>query len=168
MTPAHTRSGEKLDTPLLDVTVTIDNGFSEEEIPVAMLRDVLDFCYRSRRKKPAAMDLLVADDAVMIRLNRRHLGHDGPTDVLAFADGEEEEGRLRLGDVAVGGRVALRESGVRAVPFEQELTFYALHGLLHLLGMDDDSDADRAEMHRIQVRAMKDSGMAIAEGLVDA
>lgn len=169
--PFTTSSGPGTEEPLLVVTVNVDGAFARPEgveFPDGLLREVLDFCYRSRRKKPAIMDLLIADDVVMTRLNRRHLGHDGPTDVLAFADGEMEEGRLRLGDVAVGASVALREAESRKIPFEQELVFYALHGLLHLLGMEDGSDAERAGMHRIQARAMKDFGMAIADGLADA
>lgn len=168
VTKAETDAVAGRGKPLLYVVVTAAAGFSGKDIPEKLLQDVLDSCYRTRRKKPATMDLFIADDAVMTRLNRRHLGHDGPTDVLAFADGEDEDGRLRLGDVAVGGDVALREAEARAIPFEQELVFYALHGLLHLLGMDDDTDAERAEMHRIQARAMKDSGIAIADGLADA
>lgn len=156
------------DEPLLMVGVSSSPGYNGPAAPEELLRGVLDLCYRTRRKKPASMDLLVADDATITRLNRRHLGHAGPTDVLAFADGETEDGRLRLGDVAVGGQVAERESASRSIPFEHELAFYALHGLLHLLGMDDANDKDRAEMHRLQLDAMRTYGLPIPPGFSEA
>ncbi len=143
--------------PLLAVTVDAP-GFAGE-VPARLLAEVLDFCYRSKRKKPATLDLLVAGDAEMAKLNRRHLGKNTPTDVLAFEDGETEDGRLRLGDIAIGMDVARREAGERGIAPEHELVFYALHGLLHLLGMDDADDADRAKMHRAQAKAMRDFGI---------
>lgn len=151
--------------PLLRVAVAADPAFTGPAVPEGLLQGLLDLCYRTRRKKPAAVDLLVADDGTMERLNRRHLGHDGATDVLAFADGETEDGRLRLGDIAVGGEVALREASERGIPFEHELAFYALHGLLHLLGMEDDLDSDRAEMHRMQIGVMREYGLPVDDAL---
>lgn len=154
--------------PLLVVNVSVDPGLGLGKglaVPDRLLAELLDFCYRHRRKKPAVLDLMVAGDIVMTRLNRRHLSHDGPTDVLAFADGEDEDSRLRLGDIAIGGAVAEREAAARDIPFEHELAFYALHGLLHLLGMDDESDADRAAMHKIQWESMRGFGLPVSDAL---
>ncbi len=150
--------------PLLDVGVNA--AVRPERVPEKLLAEVLDFCYRSRRKKPARLDILVADDAEMARLNRRHLGIADTTDVLAFGDGEEEEGAVRLGDIAIGFEVAERESAARGIALEHELVFYALHGLLHLLGMDDATEEQRRRMHEAQAQAMRDFGLtATAEPL---
>ena len=148
------------DTPLLLVAVNVSAAVSRE-IPVDLLSGLLDSAYRSKRKKPACMDLLVAGDVEMSRLNRRHLGKDNATDVLAFDDGEMEDGRLRLGDVAVSADTAGRVAAERDIPFEHELAFYVLHGLFHLLGMRDDDDGDRAAMHRAQARAMREYGLKL-------
>lgn len=143
--------------PLLQVSVNDrSRGVAADAAALAAL---LDSAYRARRKKPASLDLLLADDAEMSRLNRRHLSKEGATDVLAFDDGEEEAGRVRLGDVAVGWETARREAEGRGGDFAMELAFYALHGLFHLLGMRDDSDADRARMHQAQAKAMRDFGL---------
>lgn len=153
------------DTPLLEVAVNVSAAARAHAVPEELLRDVLDFAYRSRRKKPACLDLLVAGDAEMAKLNRRHLGRDNATDVLAFDDGETEDGRLRLGDVAIGADTAVRVAADRGIEFEHELVFYALHGLFHLLGMRDDDDGDRAAMHRAQAKAMRDFGLRPGGGL---
>jgi metalloprotein, YbeY/UPF0054 family len=147
--------------PLLVVRMNDASGGAA--IDQDRIADVLDFAYRSKRKTPAVIDILVAGDLEMARLNRRHLNKDTPTDVLAFDDGEDEDGRIRLGDIAVGFEVAMREAGERGVPFADELLFYALHGLFHLLGMRDDDDAERAEMHKAQAKAMRDFGIEIAD-----
>jgi probable rRNA maturation factor len=149
--------------PRLLVNLAVSPMIDAGHIPVGLLRDCLEDAYRSKRKKPAVLDLLVTGDPDMARLNRRHLGRDEATDVLAFDDGEMEEGRIRLGDVAVSADTARREAGERGVGFEQELLFYALHGLFHLLGMRDDSPKERAGMHRAQARAMRDFGLEVDE-----
>lgn len=153
--------------PLL--AVRIANESSEARVPRKLLSGLLDFAYSRRREKPASIDILVLDDAGIARLNRRHLGRDHPTDVLAFDDGEPDpDGRLRLGDVAVSAETARREADERGLGFTRELAFYALHGMFHLLGMDDASPADREAMHAAQAGAMRDYGLDVGAGLLDA
>ncbi|MCL2001219.1 MAG: rRNA maturation RNase YbeY [Planctomycetes bacterium] len=148
---------------LLNTVVVNDSTGSEFDIE--RLRDLLDFCYRSRRKKIAALDLLVADDAEMTKLNRCYLKQDNPTDVLAFDDGEMEDGHIRLGDIAINIEIAKRTAAKRGGDFEPELAFYALHGLLHLLGMRDDDDSGRTEMLAEQVRIMREFGWEVGDDL---
>lgn len=152
--------------PTLLVNLSISPMLDAGDIPADLLRDCLSDAYRSKRKKPAILDLLVTGDPEMIKLNRRHLGKDNATDVLAFDDGDMEEGRLRLGDIAISADTARREAAERGVRFEQELLFYALHGLFHLLGMRDDLMEDRGKMHRAQAKAMRDFGLELDEGLL--
>lgn len=150
--------------PLLGVNIL--NSSSARDIDVALLAGLLDHAYAARRKKPACLDLAVMDDAEIARLNRRHLGRDEATDVLSFDDGEDEGGRLRLGDVAISAETARREAAERSVEFNRELAFYALHGLFHLLGMRDDDDKDRAEMLAAQARAMREYGLGAGDELL--
>lgn len=149
---------------LLEVNVNDASGSAD--VDVSLLAAVMDSAYRARRKKPAAADLLVVTDGEIARLNRRHLGLDAPTDVLAFEDGDIEDGRLRLGDIAISADTARREAAERGVPFNHELAFYALHGLFHLLGMDDGDDGERAKMLAAQREAMREFGLEIGEGML--
>lgn len=150
------------DSMLLATTVSNALG---DGVPAGRIAAVLDFAYRGRRKKPASMDLLITDDAEIARLNRRHLRHDGATDVLSFEDGDVEEGRLRLGDVVISAETAKRVAAERCGDYEQELIFYALHGMYHLLGMRDDSPDERAAMLQAQARAMRDFGLPVSDDL---
>lgn len=151
--------------PLL--LLRIANESAETRIPRKLLGELLEAAYRARRKTPASLDLAVLDDRAMAKLNRRHLRRDRPTDVLAFDDGEaDSDGRLRLGDVAVSAETARREAGARGVRFTHELAFYALHGLLHLLGMDDGDGEGREEMLKAQLQAMREFGLPVGDGLL--
>ncbi|MCD8350460.1 MAG: rRNA maturation RNase YbeY [Planctomycetaceae bacterium] len=152
--------------PLLLVNLLVSPMVDESSVPADLLRGCLSCAYAGKRKKPAVMDLLITGDPEITKLNRRHLGKDEATDVLAFDDGEMEDDRLRLGDVAVSADTARREADRRGVPFDQELLFYTLHGLLHLLGMRDDLSSDRAKMHALQAKAMRDFGIEPAAELV--
>lgn len=98
-----------------------------------------------------SVSLAFVADAAMRRLNRRFLGHDYPTDVLAFPMGD---GGL-FGEVVVSAEYADREARARSIPVEEELLRYVAHGLLHLLGYDDHSAADRRRMWARQERELR-------------
>ena len=104
------------------------------------------------------VSLTVCDDATMQRLNARHLGHDYPTDVLSFPLGERIGGGLslppspdgvrRLGDIVVSYETARAQAAEYAHSTAAELTVLFVHGLLHLLGYDDQTDAERQAMQQ--------------------
>ena len=100
------------------------------------------------------VNVLLTDDREITRMNRQFLGEEGPTDVLSFGS-EEDEKEGVLGDVAVSGETAAREASARGLSPEEELTRYAVHGLLHLLGYDDQKEADRRRMWRRQEEIVK-------------
>lgn len=93
---------------------------------------------------------LLTRDAELHRLNRTFLGHDYPTDVLSFPCGSRSG---FLGEVAISvdrAREQAREQGHRAA---DELKILMLHGVLHLLGMDHETD--RGLMARTESRWRK-------------
>ena len=149
---------------LLMTTICPDSAGLVDARLESRLAGLLDFAYRRKRKKPASLDLLLADDSEMTNLNRQYLGS---TDVLAFEDGEADaEGRLRLGDVAIGAEIAKRTAEERGVPFVDEVSFYALHGLLHLLGRVDEAEDDRKAMLDEQVAIMRAYGLDVSDKLL--
>lgn len=82
---------------------------------------------------------LLDDDAIR-RLNREHLHHDRPTDVISFA--LWEEGEPVVGDIYLGVEQAARQAGELGVEVEEELVRLAVHGTLHVLGWDHPEEAD--------------------------
>ena len=93
----------------------------------------------------ASLELLLADDAELARLNSCHLGLTGPTNVLAFpaedeggdeSYGGESSGNESLGLAAVSLEAVLRESLLFGQDPATHLARLLAHGLLHLLGLD--------------------------------
>jgi probable rRNA maturation factor len=88
--------------------------------------------------------IVIVDDATIHQINRDHLQHDYPTDVISFVftadDGELE------GEIIVSTDTAMRESSEGGWPAQDELLLYVIHGMLHLVGMDDVEPHLRREM----------------------
>jgi probable rRNA maturation factor len=95
----------------------------------------------------------------MRALNRAFRGKDYATDVLSFP----ADVRPFLGDVAIATGVARRQAGDAGHSLATELRVLALHGLLHLLGYDHESDA--GVMERAEARLRKAAGLS--EGLIE-
>ena len=85
----------------------------------------------------AAISLAVVDDAEMHDLNRAHLDHDYPTDVLSFP--LSDPGAPLAGEVIVSADTAIKNAGEYGNLAEEELLLYVVHGLLHLVGLCDKS-----------------------------
>jgi probable rRNA maturation factor len=115
----------------------------------------------------AELSMLFVDETAIADLNKRFLGKEGPTDVLAFPIDEEpaESGRFPdsggtgpgftgdpeevptlLGDVVICPAVAHRNAPDHAGTFEDELALLVVHGVLHLLGLDHIDDEEAEEM----------------------
>lgn len=123
------------------------------------------------------VSLLFVDQTAMAELNKRFLGKDGPTDVLAFPidDDVYEGARLPdnlgpapgpagddpsdlptlLGDVVVCPAVARRNAPAHAGTYEDEVALLVVHGILHLLGRDHVDDDDAAQMESREQELLK-------------
>jgi probable rRNA maturation factor len=100
-------------------------------------------------------------DAEMSRLNRTFRQKPGTTDVLSFpSEARTHPARLRrrvlalrgafLGDIAISPVVARRNAKTSGRTLTDEIRILMLHGILHLLGYDHDTD--RGEMDRVEAR----------------
>lgn len=129
--PSHTRL----------VTVLNDSGRRLRHAP---LKRAVTVALTHRGLATARVCLLLTTDERIRLLNRDFRGIDEPTDVLTFPSGDSPP--EPLGDVAISVPYAGRQALARRVELEQELAYLAIHGALHLAGLDDQDDADRVEM----------------------
>ncbi len=93
---------------------------------------------------PCEVSVLLTNRDVIRTMNREYRGIDQATDVLTFVAAPNPSSVL--GDIAIAVDVALSQAEARKIPLAQELTYLALHGGLHLLGMDDETDGERDAM----------------------
>lgn len=110
---------------------------------------------------PGEMAVVLTDDAEIQALNRQYRGVDAPTDVLAFAESEptdpfvtSPEGKYYLGEVFVSLPRAEEQAEEVGHSVEEELALLVVHGTLHLLGCDHETEDEEAEMWALQDRAL--------------
>jgi probable rRNA maturation factor len=106
--------------------------------------------------------IAIVPDRVVRKLNRTYRGIDRPTDVLSFPaqDGGAKRSRTGprfLGDIAIASGVARRQARHFGHPLTVELRILALHGLLHLLGYDHETD--QGNMIRFEERLRRRAGL---------
>jgi probable rRNA maturation factor len=121
-------------------------------------------------KGETEVSLLFVDEAAISSLHEQFLGLSGPTDVLSFPIEDDpgpsgrtpdvggsgpgssaEQGVLTLlGDVVVCPTVAARNAIEHGVSFEDEVALLVVHGLLHLLGLDHEVEAEAERMEALE------------------
>ncbi|MBM3885538.1 MAG: rRNA maturation RNase YbeY [Gemmatimonadetes bacterium] len=96
---------------------------------------------RAERAGPALVSVTLVTRRRIAAMNRRHLGHTGPTDVISFAF-NDPAGAV-IGDVYVSPEVAAENARRFGRPVREELVRLVVHGTLHVLGHDHPVDAAR-------------------------
>lgn len=99
----------------------------------------------------ATIDLVVVDDPYIQRLNRKYRGLDRPTDVLSFSyeRGERSEPGAPddpAGEIYVSYQAVERDAAAQGVDARTLFVRLGVHGMLHLIGFEHDSDADAQAM----------------------
>jgi probable rRNA maturation factor len=94
-----------------------------------------------------SISIALVDDATIQGVNRRHLAHDWPTDVISFRFSEAGDPDL-TGEIVVSAERAAAVARQFGVDAEAELALYMVHGLLHLCGYDDLATSDLDAMRR--------------------
>jgi probable rRNA maturation factor len=101
-------------------------------------------------RRDAVLSISVLSENEMSDLNQRYLRREGPTDVLAFPMEEESAGGFLLGDVIVCPDYVIAKKEEYDVEDGKELEYVAVHGILHLLGYEDDDEEGALAMERRQ------------------
>jgi probable rRNA maturation factor len=102
------------------------------------------------------LSVVFADDAAVRTLNRDWRGKDAPTNVLSFPAYPPRDGPLppMLGDIVLAFETVSAEAALENKPFEHHLIHLLVHGLLHLVGHDHETDAEAEAMEAIERRAL--------------
>lgn len=103
------------------------------------------------------VNYLFCSDEYVYDANVRFLGHDTYTDIITF---DYVEGNLISGDIMISVDRVVENARTMAIPFERELHRVIIHGVLHLLGFKDKTDADAAVM-----RQNEDESLAVLDAL---
>ncbi len=113
-----------------------------------------------QRLKKAALAVVLSNDAEVQSLNRDYRKKDKPTNVLSFPDGSVEEGVRQLGDIILAYETIAREAAEQKKPMKAHITHLTIHGVLHLLGFDHETEKEAASMESIEISVLKRMGIA--------
>ena len=96
----------------------------------------------------SAVVVMLTDNEAVQALNGRFRGQDKPTNVLSFPAPQNPEGHL--GDIALALGVCVREAGEQGKSLADHLCHLTVHGTLHLLGYDHETDAEAELMEGLE------------------
>lgn len=106
---------------------------------------------------PSELSLVFSNDAGIKELNAGWRGKDKPTNVLsfpAFAIAAGDPLPPMLGDIVLAIETISRESSLEKKPFEHHLIHLVVHGFLHLLGYDHETDEEAEVMEAMERRVL--------------
>ncbi len=98
---------------------------------------------------PVEISITYVDDPTLKEMNRRYLQHDWETDVISFSLGDEHDPEsMLLGDIYVSYERAKQQALQYQISYEEEINRLTIHGILHLLGYDHKSAAEKEIMRQ--------------------
>ncbi len=137
--------------PLSKQAAAVAFDYLQEQIPA----------YLSQTNKPIIINLTLSNDETVHQLNKDYRGMDKPTNVLSFANLDDPDfeqdstlfDEIELGDIIVAYETMKREAEEKNISLNAHYLHLLVHGLLHLLGYDHqtDEEADIMEGHEIKI-----------------
>ena len=145
----------------------------ECEIDTQVIHDALVHGLQVEEVESAVLSISIVDNPTIHRLNREHLQHDYPTDVISFqlewTDGsrttpptspsQRSSGASIEGEVIVSVDYAAEMAPHCGWSTENELTLYAVHGMLHICGYDDLTPSEKEIMRAREQSVLSGLGL---------
>ncbi|MBI5124522.1 MAG: rRNA maturation RNase YbeY [Candidatus Omnitrophica bacterium] len=101
-----------------------------------------------KKTRKIDLEIVFLSDKEIRRFNKRYKHSDGSTDVLSFDLGS-------CGQILISSDTALSNSSIFNTPFEEEVVLYVIHGILHLFGYDDETEAQKRKMSKKESAILK-------------
>lgn len=146
---------------MLDIDIAVEAGHWADEASLRLIADAATAAaleeLGENGEVQAELSLLFTDDAHIQSLNREWRQKDKPTNVLSFPAFEVAPGDPlppMLGDIVLAQETISSEAALEEKPFEHHVTHLIVHGLLHLLGYDHETDEEAEEMEDLERRVL--------------
>ena len=140
---------------MIDVT----NASSNTTFDIQIVHEAVLATANAHHIEDYEVSVLLTDDRHMTELNLEYRGIDAPTDVLAFAMHEGGNSEMMnhnmLGDIVISLETAERQATTEKHSLEEEVAFLTVHGMLHLLGYDHQTQEEAAAMFNKQETILK-------------
>jgi probable rRNA maturation factor len=138
--------------------IAVDVSTDGVRLPLSRARvaEIVRAVLRAERVRSALISVAFVSRRAIAALNRRHRGHTGATDVIAFAFDPGASPHAVIGDIYIAPDVARENAQLHGRGVREEIARLAIHGTLHVLGHDHPTDAGRTSspMWRRQERLL--------------
>jgi len=117
-----------------------------------LLLQVIRYAIKAEGRSAKSLSIVLTDNRHLRELTREYLGHDAVTDVISFPledlewPGGVANGGLN-GEIVASAEQARQQAQAMNTDPQGELLLYLVHGLLHLLGYDDQTPQEAKRMH---------------------
>ena len=139
----------------------IHDAHATRRLDAADVEAVVQAVCQSEGVQIASLSIVLTDRETVWDVNREWLGHDYPTDVVSFGLDEEAPVRGEVdGEIYVDLDMAAERAAEFGVTPDHEALRYVAHGLLHLAGHDDATEAERAAMRDREDRCLDAAGVS--------
>jgi probable rRNA maturation factor len=143
------------------VETTVLGGCEESDIPDSYSHQFVETILKMLKIDGREVSVVFTDDETIARLNREYRDREGPTDVLSFSQDEQNgdepagwpagvEENSSLGDIIISVETLAAHALLYCVPAEEELNRLLVHGMLHLLGYDHETNHAGEPMLKLQ------------------
>lgn len=136
-----------------------DNDLEE----INNLDEFINFALKYLKLDKVIFNIIFVDDSYIHNLNKEYRGIDRPTDVISFAL-EDDKSFIQtdfkvLGDIYISVDTAMKQADEYQHSLKREISFLAIHGLLHLLGYDHMEKEDEVKMFALQELILNEAGI---------
>ena len=146
----------------LDISIQIDEPFTDDIDGPLLEKAAQNTLATNMDHDSFELGIVITDDENIHRINKEYRGIDEPTDVISFAllEGEDDfvmppDDTMHLGEVIISYPRAVSQANEQKHSVERELAWLVIHGVLHLLGHDHETDVDRQTMQAIENEILK-------------
>jgi rRNA maturation RNase YbeY len=109
------------------------------------IKNKISDIFKEENRKGGSIGIIFCSDAYLLHINQDYLSHDYYTDVITF---DYTEDQLISGDILISVERVRENSQIFNSTFENELLRVIIHGVLHLLGYNDQNEKEKAEMRQ--------------------
>lgn len=114
------------------------------------------------QNKTYMVNVCLSDDAEVHKLNKEFRGIDKPTNVLSFANIDDEDfaemlkvtEEIELGDIILAFETLQKEADIKNISVYAHYCHLVVHGFLHILGFDHQDDAEAEEMENLETEIL--------------
>jgi len=125
--------------------ISVENSYPDIKVKARQIKNLAQQVLLNEGVIKAEINIIFVDDKYIMRLNQDYLNKDTTTDVLSFLLTDEADDQLE-GEVYANIEQVIRQAQEYQVPLEDELARIVIHGLLHLIGFDDQVEEEQRVM----------------------